>query len=647
VIGGPIKKDRLFFFSTYERTDQQNSSTGQLTVPTAEERAGDFSNYRNPQGQLITIYNPFDTFTNAAGEIKRRPFAGNIVPSSLQHPIARNVLEFYPMPNTQGAAFTNVNNWFGQGVNSSKGNQTDQKLDWSMSEKNRLNGRYSAQWSKSSPANLFENAANPFNTGPGVTRTHNVVTDFTRMQNATTIFTFRAGYLWQYGDRLPFEEFSPTTLGLTPEIEQNADYLVFPRFSAESYANLGQEGWLVIGREESVTQFSGSMTKIIGGHNLKVGAEMRHFRLDYLQPGYPSGQFSFNRQITREDRFAGSAVQGNGLASMLLGWGSGSSFHHDPWSNSYSRYWGFYLQDDWKITRKLTLNLGLRYDFDLPRWEARNRYSYWNLDDPHPINGQVPGLELRGFYEFTDDNRRSPFNGDFNNWQPRVGIAYALNDKTSIRTGYGLFYTPSRATIKGHLGSGFMSNSTVEWSRDANATQFATLDNPYPNGLNLPTGSSLGPDTFLGLGAGTIVRDNANPEYHSWNFSVQRELGFNSVLEMNYTGSRGTHLLMPDTSLSRLDPQYWGLGRTALNANVGNPFYGVITDPRSQLSAPTVQYHRLLRPMPHFLGAGRSDSEPGRGNSSYHAAQFRYEKRFSRGLSMVTHYTVSKMIDDI
>jgi hypothetical protein len=134
-----------------------------------------------------------------------------------------------------------------------------------------------------------------------------------------------------------------------------------------------------------------------------------------------------------------------------------------------------------------------------------------------------------------------------------------------------LFFTPSRATIKGHLGSGFMSNSTVEWSRDANATQFATLDNPFPNGLNLPTGSSLGPNTFLGLGAGTIVRENANPEYHSWNFSVQRELGFQSVLEVNYTGSRGTHLLMPDTSLSRLDPQYWGLGRTALNANVPNP----------------------------------------------------------------------------
>ena len=647
VIGGPIKKDRLFFFSTFERTDQEQATTGFRSVPMPAERQGDFSNYRDGQGRLITIYNPFDTFTDASGNIKRRPFPGNVVPMSMHNPIARAALEFFPLPNTEGARFTNVNNWFGQGVNVSKSNQTDQKIDWNISDRDRFTGRYSAAWSNSNPANLFGNAANPFNVGPGVGRTHNVVGDYTRMQNPTTIYTFRFGYLRQYGDRLPFESFSPTQLGLTPEIEQNADFLVFPRFEPEGYTPIGSEGWLVIGRQESVTQFQGSVTKILGGHNLKAGAEMRHFQLDYLQPGHPSGHFAFGRQITRQDRFAGSGVQGNGLASMLLGWGTGSNFHHDPWSNSFSRYWGFYVQDDWRVTRKLTLNLGLRYDFDIPRWEKFNRYSYWNLDDPHPLNGQVPGLDLRGFYEFTNDNIRSPFDGDYNNFQPRIGIAYALNDKTSIRTGYGLFYTLSRATIKGHLGSGFMSNSTVEWSRDANATPFGSLSNPYPNGLNLPPGNSLGPMTFVGLGAGTIVRDNRNPEYHSWNFSIQRELPSHSVLEVNYTGSRGTHLLMPDTSMNRLDPTFWGLGRTRLNALVENPFHGVITDPRSLLSAPTVPLHRLLRNMPHFTGVGRSDSEPGRGNSHYHAVQFRWEKRFSRGFTALAHYTIAKMIDDI
>ncbi|MGH9629378.1 MAG: TonB-dependent receptor domain-containing protein, partial [Bryobacteraceae bacterium] len=607
-----------FFFGTFERTQQQSATTGLITVPTLQQRTGDFSDYRTASGQPITIFNPFDTYTNAEGEIKRRPFPGNRIPASMIDPVAAKAASYYPEPNQPGNEFTQQNNWFGQGVNQNTSNQGDIKLDWAATDNNRFTTRYSHARSNNNPANLFGNVANQFNTGPGVGRTHNVVGDFTRMHTPTTVLTFRYGYLHQYGDRLPFEEFDPTTLGLPAEIRDNADFLVFPNFAPDGYDSLGSRGWLVVGREESVHQFSGSMTKIVGGHNLKLGGEFRHFRLDYLQPGHPSGEFVFNRQITREDRFAGSAVQGNGFASMLLGWGSGSSFHHDPWSYSRSRYWGFYAQDDWKVTRKLTLNLGLRYDFDIPRWERDNRYSYWNLDDPSPLDGQVPGMDLRGFFEFADDETRSPFDGDYNNWQPRIGFAYALTPKTAIRGGYGLFYQLSRATVKGHLGAGFSSSSTVDWSRDANITRYATLSNPYPNGLNLPPGRSLGPMTFIGLGAGTIVRENRNPSYQSWNLSVQRELPLQSVIEVNYTGSKGTHLTIPDTSLNRLDPMYWSMGRTALNRKVDNPFYGIITNPVSLLSQPTIEQHRLLRPFPQYTSVGRGGSEPTRGNSSYH-----------------------------
>jgi hypothetical protein len=648
VVGGPIRKDRLFFFSTYERTQQDSATSAFSTFPTEQERAGDFSNYRTSSGQLITIYNPFDTYTNAAGDIKRRPFAGNMVPRSMHNPVALKALEFFPLPNQQGAAFTNQDNWFAQGVNQNRSNQMDNKMDWNMNATNRFSLRHSFNWGKGDPANLFGNSANRFNTGPGTNDTHNVVGDFTRTHSANTIFQIRYGFLYQFGDRKHFEDFDATSLGLPPLIKQNADVAVFPRFAPEGYSPIGTEGWLVIGREESVNQVSGSVTRILRGHNLRFGGEYRKFQLDYLQPGYPQSQYSFNRQITREDRFAGSATQGNALASMLLGWGSGSSFHHDPWSNSYSAYYGAFVQDDWKITRKLTINLGLRYDVDIPRWEALNRLSYWNLDGPSPLNGKVPGYDLRGFYEFANDEIRSPFDRDSNNFQPRVGFAYALNDKTSIRSGYGLFYSLSRATIKGHLGSGYMSSSGVEWSRDSNATQYATLTNPFPNGLNLPTGNTLGPNTFIGLGAGTAVRENFNPEYHSWNFSIQRELPASAVLEVNYTGSRGTHLLMPLTTMSPLDPIYWGQGRTALNAQVPNPFFGVIADPKSSKSAPTVSRQSLLRPFPQYTGASRGDgSEPGRGNSYFHSVQFRYEKRFSHGLVALAHYTISKMLDDV
>ena len=174
------------------------------------------------------------------------------------------------------------------------------------------------------------------------------------------------------------------------------------------------------------------------------------------------------------------------------------------------------------------------------------------------------------------------------------------------------------------------------------------MNNPFPNGVQLPPGRSQGDNTLIGFGTGTIVRDNnRNPEYHSWNLSIQRELPKQTVLEMNYTGSRGTHLFMPITTLSPLSPQYWGLGRTALNALVPNPFFGQITDPRSALSQPTVTRVRTLRPMPHFDGTSVGQAEPARGSSSYHALQLKVEKRFSQGLTLLTHYTWSKMLDDV
>jgi hypothetical protein len=235
-----------------------------------------------------------------------------------------------------------------------------------------------------------------------------------------------------------------------------------------------------------------------------------------------------------------------------------------------------------------------------------------------------------------------------NNWQPRIGFAYALNSKTAIRSGYGLFYTLSRATVFGRPGTGFTIDSPAIWTLDGNATLNSQLANPFPNGVLRPPGSSQGDNTLLGFGASTIVRDyNRNPEYHSWNLSIQRELPLQSVLEMNYTGSRGTHLFMPITTLSPLNPIYWPLGRTALTAQVPNPFFGQITDSRSPLSQPTVTRQSTLRPMPHFNGTGVGTAEPARGDSNYHALQLKWEKRFSKGLTMLTHYTWSKMIDNV
>ena len=653
VLGGPVIKNKTFFFVTFERTNSKNPQSFTRTFPTLDQRNGDFSKTFQSNGQLIQIFNPFDNFRNASNQVERRPFAGNMIPKAMFDPISVKAMAYFPTPNQVGNAVTNTNNWFAEGINVSNNAVMDFKGDHNFNEKSRITGRFSHARSNGTPPNLFGegNPAYTENNGPNGTRTYSMVTDFTRSENATTIWTARYGLVYSSYFRNAMEPFDLTTLGLPQYMKDNANYLVFPTFAPDGYTDIGTEGWLIMDRQEGVHQISGSVTKIVGGHTIKAGAEFRQYFLDYLQPGYPSGQFSFSAQTTRRINNVGDNFQGNGFATMLLGWGGGGQFHIDPKAFTRSRYMGYYFQDDWKITRRLTLNLGLRYEFDIPRWETQNRMSYWDLDAKSPIS--VPGMDLRGVMRFVNDDRRSPFNGDYNNFSPRIGFAFAANEKTSVRGGWGMLYQLSRATVFGHTGAGFNVNSAPTFTLDSNETLYARLNNPYPDGMLLPPGSSQGDRTYIGLGAGTIVPNwNRNPEYYSWNLSIQRELPWQSVFELNYTGSRGAHLFYPYTSLSPLDPMYWLTGpsamtRTQLEQQVANPFYGVITDPKAvNLNRTTIQRYRLLRNMPQYDGVSSGTTEPPAANSYYHGLQFKWEKRFSHGVTTLAHYTWSKMIDD-
>jgi hypothetical protein len=647
VIGGPVIKNKTFFFGGYEYTKQESPTSSTVSLPTALQRQGDFSQTFNASGQLMVVHNPFDSTANAAGTTARRAFGGNIVPASMFDPIAVKALSYVPLPNQAGAAFTNTANWFNQGINTSSNHQINAKIDHNFSSSNRISGRYSNVLSQGVNPNLF-GEGNPayWTGGDNQTNTKSMVADFTHVHSATTLFTLRYGLTYSDFHRNPFTSFDITTLGLPKNMKDTATNAVFPRWAPEGFQEFGTEPYWLMDRQEGVHHTSGSMTKIWGAHNIKVGGEHRYNQLDYLQPGNPSGRFNFSRGVTCADRFTCPGNQGNGLAAMLIGWTTGSEFQIEPKAFSRSAYMGFYFQDDWKISRKLTLNIGLRYDVDVPRWEVLDRYSYWDLNQQSSI--RATGYDTKGVIKFVDQNRRSPFDADRNNWQPRIGFAYALNSKTSIRSGYGLFYTLSRATVFGRPGTGFTINSPAIWTLDSNLTLNARLNNPFPNGLLLPPGRAQGDDTLLGFGASTILpSNNRNPEYHSWNLSIQRELPLHSVLEVNYTGSRGVHLFMPITTLSALPQQNWALGRTALAALVPNPFYGQITDSRSALSVQNVALSRLLRPMPHFDGTGVGTAEPARGDSNYHALQVKWEKRMGQGLTMLTHYTWSKMIDNV
>ncbi len=654
--GGPVYlpklyngRNRTFFFADFDRFKQLAATTLLGSVPTAQQLGGDFSDTRLANGTLVPIYNPYDTSVDSTGTTLRRPFQANAIPLSQQDPIARKFLPYFPAPTSSGDAFTRNNNWFSQGANGSTDNKIDAKIDHNISDKQRFTARYGVDWTTSDPANLYNNLA--FSANPGISRSQQFIVDYTRTHSPTTIFNARAGVTRVKSIRDPLSTgFDQTSLGL-PKAIQTAGVLAFPQFNTTQYRTLGASGFAVIHRFEDVYQASGAVTKIIGGHTLKTGAEYRKLHENYFQPNLPQGGFTFNRNATALNPLVSSSTQGDGLASGLLGWGSGGSVTIDYPTAQSSGYFGTFINDDWRVTRRLTVNLGLRYDFDIPRTDRFDRLNWFDITAPSPIADQVKAVfpNLKGVMKFVD-NGGTPFNGDWNNIQPRFGFAFALNNKTSIRSAYGVFYTTSRHTIKGEVGSAFgLVDSSVQWSRDGNLTQYATLANPWPAGLTFPPGRN--PLAFLGLGAGANFAQDDNPQYQQWNFSIQREVPGNGVVEVNYVGTKGTHLYFGTgdilSNLNTLDPIYWGLGRTALNAQVPNPFLGVITNPVSALSLPTVQLNRLFRPFPQYSGTiGGYRATPNRGNSFYHALQIKYERRFSRGLSVIAHYTISKMISD-
>lgn len=653
-VGGPVLipkvydgKNRTFFHFGLD-FEKNNSATSSLTtVPTALQRQGNFSETRDATGRLFTVYNPFDTYTAANGTVLRRAFPGNIIPGSLQSPIARKVLEYYPAPTSAGREFTNQQNYFNQGSQGSDNYQAIVRVDHIINDKHRLYGRYARERSRPNinPFRVFGDTPADPNNPTFISAARNYALDYTSALNASTVLSVRYSMAHQPVDNEYFSKgFDPTSLGLSPILRTSGE-MRFPRFGPDGVSALGTPTGAGMHRATTTQSINYSLVKILGAHNIKIGGESRIYQISSTTFSAPSGNFAFNRQPTSENPLVASAIQGNGIASMLLGWGSGGSYGINERPASTSKYHGWYVQEDWKVSRKLTLNLGFRWDFEQPRTERYDRYSWFDTDIASPLNGKVPGYDLRGAMLFTDSNTRSPFSNDYNNFQPRIGLAYSLDSKTSLRAGYGIYYSVSNVSITSDFGAPFSVATNIQWSRDSGYTQYASLANPFPDGIIMPSGKSAGTSTFIGFTPTSETRDWQTPQYQQWSFSIQRGLLRDALLEMNYVGTKGTYLPFGGLeSINLLNPVYWSIGRTELNRQAPNPFYGIITDPGSVLSAPTIQRSRLLVPFPQYTGV--TVSQPYRANSIYHAAQVKFEKRFSAGLTALAHYTWSRMIDD-
>jgi Carboxypeptidase regulatory-like domain len=664
-IGGPVfipnlydGRNRTFFFFDEQSKRARSASTLTTTVPLDAWRQGDFSNLRNTAGAPILIYDPVTTRSDGAGNFIRDPFPGNVIPADRIDPVARNLMKFFPEPNANPSnQFSQVNNYFGSSKSVNDDDRFDVRIDQNFSAKWRMFGRVSYSVSQTQPHNFFGNAGTPSGNGPSGSDNYSASLDQTFTLNPTTIVNLRYGFGRFDNVSAPFSKgFDLTSLGFPAAVKNEASNydLEFPRIDTTGLGSLGQATFTSLKFVPNSHIAHADITKVLSRHTLKAGVEFRKMLLNFRQLGSPSGSYSFNTSWTQRDPVQASSTAGSGLASLLLGLPGSGSISHDPTTAMSSTYWGAYLQDDFRVSNNLTLNLGVRYDLDIPRTERFNQLSYFDINAPSPIAGQVPQFpNLVGAIKFVNGSNPHQTPTDANNIGPHFGFAYKLGSKMVARGGYALMYSGSVMQAAGASGSagteGFSSSTNMIVSLDGRVP-LNYLRNPYPSGFNLPLGATPGPTsgpyTDLGLGIGAdFFNDYRNPVIQQWNFNLQRELPGQMVVELGYLANKGNHLIDGEGNMTynQLPASYFALGNS-LNDQVPNPFYGVILNPNSILSKPTVVRSQLLRPYPQYTSVN-AFRKP-QANSIYHAFTTRVEKRYSHGLALLGSYTFGKLIDD-
>ncbi|MEX2261251.1 MAG: carboxypeptidase regulatory-like domain-containing protein [Bryobacteraceae bacterium] len=635
---GPIlRSKRLFFFTGYEGLRQGSPGLNVSTVPTALERQGDFSQSLNSRGALIPIFNPHTTRQNPNGSgLIRDPFPGNRIPQALFDPVGSKVLDLYPQPNTQGDAFTNARNFAAAGKTVAVNDRLDVRIDWAKSEKFTMFGRLTKAWQKQTAPVYFGNGADT-NFSDQNPR-HGIVIGATIVPNPTWVVNTQLGSgRWREVQISPSQGRSATDLGFASSLVAQFQPQTYPGFAAQDYTSLNNRRFLDVPRETHNLQVN--VTKELGSHSLKFGFSgevARLNRTDFYTP-----QFNFTRGLTSGPTASvTSTTSGNGIASLLLGTGSGGNVPTNAATSRTLEYYGLYFQDGWRATRRLTLNYGLRWEVQLPETERYNRLNYFDYAASNPLSQQV-GRPLQGGFVFVDANNRYPRATDWRNFAPRIGLAYKITDKLVMRTGYGIFY-PQVSSLGGEAGF----STTTSWLATEGGDGFVPvnrLSNPYPQGLNQPIGTSQGANTLIGESIGGTQYAFSNPYVQSFSLDFQYEFDRSTVLELGYTGTQSRKLAFGVGRNANQLPTHLLSQGAALNTPVDNPFFGII--PGGPLAGRTIPQHRLLRPYPLWQNVNLPTNTPG-ATASFNALVARFNKRIGSSMNLLATYQWSKAIDN-
>jgi hypothetical protein len=686
-VGGPIRKDRTWFFADWEEFRQGAFLPIFTRVPSDTERRGDFSNLYNTAGRPISIFNPFDTFTDTDGRTKRRPFPNNLIPTSLMNPYSVKLLDWWGRSNNPGVRGPNgeptqVNNFVLGATQPLFFKKFDVKIDHNIGTKHRFMGRYSQSLYYVQQVNVFNNVAlsgdlsSRENHQPG----NNVVVSWTWVASPSLVIT-QAGNYSRFTDdaRQPSLGFDPTPLGgpfadgrIAEYARQTKGGTTFPYNNVAGYASLGSNPPGSFFEPHNNYGYQFGVVKIRGRHVISTGFKFTVMQVfsNFFTGGL--GRYDWTANFTAgPDPLVPTANTGVSLADVLLGTLTTATFDTGYSAINSNKRVGAYLQDDIRVTPRLTLNLGLRYELERPFKERYGQVSLFDSNVPAPIGEKVgPNTGGKTLNQYFTDLSGRPLRGGLifpssplskgrgiteNNWtdfSPRIGFAYQISSKLVMRGGVGKLFMLSPLSPTVETPNGTLTTLTVTPGTIDGIRPFTTIDKPYPDGFSPIIRDTQGLNSLLGRDLTRIGAIGAKTPYQwQWNFGFQYQLQRNSLVSITYAASRGRRLQCAffnscGDQLTQDDIQHAG-GR--LLESVPNPFFGIITDSTSALSRPTVQRGRLFKQWPQFSDVGfglptwqGGDRFPFR--NSWDSLQVEFHKQLSHGVNLVLAYTLSKNI---
>ena len=593
-IGGPVIKNKTFFFTDYEGTRIRTSGTTQSTIPTALERQGDFSQSIYA-GKPVSIYDPA---TYDPAKKTRQPFAGNVIPASSLDPVALNLAALYPLPNKAGV----TNNFLFNPLSKDSEDKWDAKIDHTFGPNDTIYGRVSTQ----DYTHLGDGPlpAPAYGGGDGMTTFTNdnrsFVVSWTHIFSPYLFNNVKIGWNQFNTKRVaPIEESITEQVG----IKGTANLPGLTPVNITGFRTLGTQGSTPTFTDSQTRQFVDDLSWIKGRHTIKTGVNLNWIQAPHTQVFQSAGVLTFNGNFTRQTSPVGG---GNPLADLLVGIPFSAQLSNIPYGAQRRRMYHAYVHDPIRVTSKFTLNIGIRYEYLGPWFEKYNKYSNFDLDTD-PGNPYILLATDGGIKE------RSTLMPDYNNFAPRAGIAYRLTDTTVIRSGYGIYYGGVD-----HFGDRYLHCSPPFFFQSTFSTDSIKPTIILQDGF--PEGATSSKVTNLQ----TISQDRRNltPYSQQWNFTIERQLMSDLTFTIGYYGTKGNRLLR------RFDTNAPDPGPGNINAR----------RPTNQLAVPGLDY--IVKPLADTFRREFS------ANSNHHALNLKLEKRFSSGLSFLSTYIWSKTISD-